>query len=87
MRYVLLVCFIGLSCAFGLCLIMVATGDPVFLNHLHDIDSRVRQLRVSDLHLSGLCLGSLCVSDLLDALAAPYRKHPRNEGAMQPPVR
>jgi hypothetical protein len=86
MRYVLFLCFIGLSLAFGLFLIMVATGSPVVLNRLHDLDSRVRQVRVSDGHLSRLCVGGLCVSDLLDALAAPVRKHPRNEGTTRSPV-
>jgi hypothetical protein len=68
-------------------MIMVATGDPAFFNRLHDIESRMRQLRVNDVRLSGLCVGSLCVSDLLEGLAGPYREHPRQEGATQPPPR
>jgi hypothetical protein len=86
MRYVLLLCFIGLSVAFGLSLLITATGDPIVINRLREIESRATQLHVSDLRVDALCVGDLCVSDLLDALAAPYRKHPRNEGATQHPV-
>lgn len=79
MRYVLVLCFIGLSLVFGLSLLMAAAGDPTIISRLRALESRVREFRVSDIHTSDLCVGGVCANDLLDALAAPYRKQNRSE--------
>jgi hypothetical protein len=74
MRYLLVLCFIGLTMAFGLSLLITAAGDPTLVNRLRALESHVYEFRVSDIHMSGLCVEGVCASDVLDALAAPYRK-------------
>jgi hypothetical protein len=78
MRYVILVCLLGLAIAFDLAVFIATTDDafesfdpyhpatllPIVASRLHALRSQVREL---DVHA------------LLDALAAPYRETIRHE--------
>jgi hypothetical protein len=78
MRYVLLACLLALALAFDLG-VLIATSDdsfgsfdpyhpatllPIVASHLHDLQSHVRR------H----------VTELVDAVVAPYRAQIRREG-------
>jgi hypothetical protein len=82
MRYVLLVCLLGLAIALDLAVFVAASDDafesfdpfhpatllPIVAGRLHALKSQVRELDVRD---------------LLDALAAPYRGPIRHESPTQ----
>ena len=82
MRYVILVCLLGLAIALDLAVFVGASDDafdsfdpvhpatllPIVASRLHALTSQVRELDVRE---------------LLDALAAPYREPIRHESPTQ----
>ena len=82
MRYVILVCLLGLAIALDRAVFVAASADafesfdpfhpatllPIVAGRLHALESQVRELDVRD---------------LLDVLAAPYREPIRHESPTQ----
>ena len=82
MRYVILVCLLGLAIALDLAVFVAASDDafesfdpfhpatllPIVAGRFHALESQVRELDVRD---------------LLDVLAAPYREPIRHESPTQ----
>ena len=86
MRYIILVCLLGLALAFDLVVFVASSDDsfesfdplrpatflPTVAGRLHALKSQVRELDVRH---------------FLDVLAAPYREPNRHEDPTQPPSR
>ena len=71
MRYIVLVCLIGLGLAFGVCLIGARLSDPLASfdpYHPATLFQQVRELRVSD---------------LVDTFIAPHRERIRRDALTQ----